>query len=603
MVVVDEAALVTVDQVNALIELVADSGAALRLVGDPRQLGAVGRGGVMESAARWAGETVELDEVHRFLRRELNESGLAVVGEDVAYAELSLRLREGAEPDQLIDELVRRGAVVVHHSRTEAIAAMATEVASRAASPDALAVTVAKNEDAADLNEAVRRRRLEAGAVEDTVTAAGMDGVAIGAGEIIVTRRNDTARGVTNRERFVVQAITDDGTVLARSIGKGDARHVSLDGSYLAEAVQLGYVATDYGNQGVTSDASLTFVGEVTSTGGLYVGATRGCFENLVHIVAEDEEYARAKLVAALERDRADRGLDVARARAEADSVAVSSPPVGPSAAEGRGLRMDLASWRSAAELDRAERAIEVALARGLGFLRDLPHVSDEDRERENDVDRQAAAPARRQAAWHRGEVERLEASRGEVVEEATADYFAARKDARIIAAGPGRFHRRAARLEAAVAHRGDVARHWVEPSPPGAQWSDDAVRHQALQGVGRILGPVVREHLAEAEKGRDECRRLRRQDRAARALPRAAVRLNDHNTERRQELIAKAECERAAIAGARAALDELAADLTPEDVVAADAAHDSRTPRTGAEILRGFPLRRPTPAAALRSP
>ena len=30
--------------------------------------------------------------------------------------------------------------------------------------------------------------------------------------------------------------------------------HVRLDAGYLADAVQLGYVSTDYGNQGVTSE-------------------------------------------------------------------------------------------------------------------------------------------------------------------------------------------------------------------------------------------------------------------------------------------------------------------------------------------------------------
>ena len=68
VVVVDEAGLLSVDQAVALIDVVRGSGASLRLVGDPRQLGAVGRGGVMETAARWApGGEVTLGQVHRFL--------------------------------------------------------------------------------------------------------------------------------------------------------------------------------------------------------------------------------------------------------------------------------------------------------------------------------------------------------------------------------------------------------------------------------------------------------------------------------------------------------------------------------------------------------
>jgi ATP-dependent exoDNAse (exonuclease V) alpha subunit len=270
--VVDEAGLVTVDQANALIELVSSSGAALRVVGDPRQLGAVGRGGVMETAARWSAAPVVLDKVHRFLCKDLDDAGSPVVIEDVAYAELSLRLREGSEPGRVVDELVGRGAVVVHHMQSEAIEVIAERVAAEVASPGALCVTVATNDEAAILNEAVRRRRVETGAVDDAQTVLGMDGVAVGAGDVIVTRRNDASRGVANRERWIVQTITEDGALLSRSIGTGVAQQVRLDAGYLVEAVQLGYVSTDYGNQGVTSERSITLVSDATSAGGLYVG-------------------------------------------------------------------------------------------------------------------------------------------------------------------------------------------------------------------------------------------------------------------------------------------------------------------------------------------
>ena len=79
MVVVDEAGLMSVDQAVALIDVVRGSGASLRLVGDPRQLGAVGRGGVMETAARWTAEgEVTLGQVHRFLRLDAGPDGLPV---------------------------------------------------------------------------------------------------------------------------------------------------------------------------------------------------------------------------------------------------------------------------------------------------------------------------------------------------------------------------------------------------------------------------------------------------------------------------------------------------------------------------------------------
>ena len=177
VVVVDEAGLLSVDQAVALVDVVRQAGASLRLVGDPRQLGAVGRGGVMGTAARWAaGGEVTLDEVHRFLALEAGADGLPVTVPDTGWAEVCEALREGADPAGAAEALMDRGAVFVHHSREEAVAAMAAEAAREAGREGALAVTVATNADAAELNQAVRAARVAAGQVGDTVVATGMDG-------------------------------------------------------------------------------------------------------------------------------------------------------------------------------------------------------------------------------------------------------------------------------------------------------------------------------------------------------------------------------------------------------------------------------------------
>ena len=122
---------------------------------------------------------------------------------------------------------------------------------------------------------------------------------------------------MANRQSWTVTAVNDDGSLMLR----GKDRHVQLPAEYVASAVQLGYAATDYGNQGVTAARSATWVAAATSAGGLYVGASRGRWENRLHVVAEGPEEARDVLAAALRRDRADRGLDAARARAEAEAL------------------------------------------------------------------------------------------------------------------------------------------------------------------------------------------------------------------------------------------------------------------------------------------
>ena len=477
VIVVDEAALMTVDQANALIDLAAESGAALRLVGDPRQLGAVGRGGVMETASRWAESTVTLDEVHRFVRSGIDEAGMPVTETDRDYAALSLALREGTEPEVVVERLFERNMVVVHASEAEAVAAIAADVAPDLERPGAVAVTVATNAEAELVNQAVRELRVVAGTVNDAVVAFGMDGVRIGVGDHVVTRRNDTDLDVSNRQSWVVKEVLSDGGMEARD----GARRVYLDPSYVSEAVQLGYACTDYGNEGVTTARSVTSVGSATSAGGLYVGATRGRFDNTLHLVAEDREDARMQLVAALGRDRADRGLDVARARAEAEAEQAPSEPRPP---ERRllepdppaALVIDPAHWRTEAELDRMERQAELRFTLGMRTMHPVAVMPDDERQRANEADQTAAAVARRQAATQRAEADRIVATKDELVARATADYMAAREDDRIIEAGPGRFGRKAARVEQARDHWNEVARRWPDADLPGARWGDDAV-------------------------------------------------------------------------------------------------------------------------------
>src|SRR5690606_7823194 len=76
-----------------------------------------------------------------------------------------------------------------------------------------------------------------------------------------------------------------------------------------------------YGVQGATVPASHTILTGSTSAASVYVGMTRGRESNLLHVVAEDLDQARVQFVAAMERDRADRGLADATRRA-AEEVA-----------------------------------------------------------------------------------------------------------------------------------------------------------------------------------------------------------------------------------------------------------------------------------------
>ena len=140
------------------------------------------------------------------------------------------------------------------------------------------AITVASNDEATALNERIRTGRVESGEVDDTMTATGSDDLPIGAGDLIQTRKNDTALGVANRQQWIVRHVAEDGTVYAREAASGrrNPRTVALPAEYVSEHVHLSYAATAYGVQGATVNTSHTMLTEATSAAGVYVGMTRG---------------------------------------------------------------------------------------------------------------------------------------------------------------------------------------------------------------------------------------------------------------------------------------------------------------------------------------
>src|SRR5690606_16881527 len=122
-----------------------------------------------------------------------------------------------------------------------------------------------------------------------------------------------------------------DGAVRVCETGSGRKRQrsVRLPAEYVAEHAHLSYAATAYGVQGATVTGSHTILTDATSAAGVYVGMTRGREQNLLHLVAESQRQAREQFVAAMERDRADRGLTDATERAtEAVRGLVEDGPV-----------------------------------------------------------------------------------------------------------------------------------------------------------------------------------------------------------------------------------------------------------------------------------
>ncbi|HZL03630.1 MAG TPA: AAA family ATPase, partial [Cellulomonas sp.] len=310
-VVVDEAGMLDQDTAVALLQIADEAGAGLALVGDRAQLPAVGRGGVLDIAAQVSRHTVDMATVHRFT--------------DPEYADLTVQMRRGQNPAAVFDRLHALGLVVLHPSAEDAHAAIARSAR------DGDAVTTATNDEARVLNASIREVRVRRGEVDDARTAFGNDGLPIGAGDVIQTRTNASRLGVANRQVWTVQQVTEDGGVWAREAAAGRAlpRNVRLPADYVTAHTHLAYAATTYGVQSATTPASHTVLSEALDGAGMYVGMTRGRQQNTVHVVAADLDDAREQFAAALQRDRADRGLATAtRAAREAVSGLVPDGPV-----------------------------------------------------------------------------------------------------------------------------------------------------------------------------------------------------------------------------------------------------------------------------------
>jgi hypothetical protein len=173
-----------------------------------------------------------------------------------------------------------------------------------------VAITTTTNEHVDAINHAVQTHRRVAGQL-------GADRLEIGdtslhVGDVVTTRRNQrllrTTAGdsVRNRDYWTINTITPDGGLAVTRIdGHGT---VTLPPAYVAEHVQLGYAATEPGNQSDTASTSITLATPATTCRGLYVAVTRGRGENLICVVTDTHDITDAidVLERVLATDRAD---------------------------------------------------------------------------------------------------------------------------------------------------------------------------------------------------------------------------------------------------------------------------------------------------------
>ena len=289
-VIVDEAGMVGTASLATLTRLATEHDWRLALVGDPRQLQAVGRGGMFQELCA-TGRAHELARVHRF--REDWE------------AAASLQLRRG-DP-RALDAYFAHDRVLAEHT-----AFLAAHWRSLRADGQTCAINMSSNDHVDAVNATIQAARVAAGDLDTTRAVRIGGGERAHVGDLLVTRRNErrltTTAGepVRNRETWTVVGVGEDGWItMSSNLGAGS---VTLPAEYARHHVRLGYAATEHGIQGDTTTAGAELVSEATSRRGLYVGVTRGREENLILVITEtyDLDQARDVLERVLANDRAD---------------------------------------------------------------------------------------------------------------------------------------------------------------------------------------------------------------------------------------------------------------------------------------------------------
>jgi conjugative relaxase-like TrwC/TraI family protein len=291
-VIVDEASLLHTGDTERLLRIARKRGYRLALVGDSRQLAAVGRSGMFDHASQIA-PTVTLREVRRFQQEW--------------EAQASLRLREC--DDTVLTTYQQRGRIK-SGSASEVEQAILGDWWTARTAGHSTAFTAPTNEQVRRLNQRARRRLIKDGLVADDDVLITDQGERLGAGDEIQTRQNDrshaTALGhwVRNRQRWQIEEVLQDGALRVR--GRGG--QLTLDPDYCHEHVELAYFTTVHSSQGLTRDIAGTIVDELSGWRSLYVGMTRGSARNTAYVVTNPDENATSVLERALRRDRADLG-------------------------------------------------------------------------------------------------------------------------------------------------------------------------------------------------------------------------------------------------------------------------------------------------------
>lgn len=280
LIVIDEASMMSMSHLAAIVQLAERDNAKVLITGDHHQLTAVESGGGMDLLAGHLGHT-QLAVPVRFTAAWEQQA--------------SLRLREG---DKGALEAYDEHGRITGGDRAEVFeAARRAYVAGRLAGEDVLLMAYTR-EDCRTLSRIIRDDLIHLGLVDSGHAVQLAEGVRASAGDVIVARKNDhkmetdSGHVLANGDIFKVEAVTDAGLMVRRVLeadqDTGKMRLASQPILYPTakfETTDLGYAVTGHNGQGGTvTRGEAVFTGR-ESREWTYVALTRGRERNTARVV------------------------------------------------------------------------------------------------------------------------------------------------------------------------------------------------------------------------------------------------------------------------------------------------------------------------------
>ena len=357
VIVVDEASAMATPPAAALLQLVEGCGGKLVLIGDARQIGAVGPGGIYGNLTARA-EPIVLGEI----RRQRDPRDREIV-----------RLAHQGRGSDALDLLDASERLRIADTHAEALGALALDWHHSFAERTDAVMIARRNDDVGALNERARELRRERGELGEGIRAAGAE---YNIGDRVLTRVNTPE--VSNRERWEVVGVDRaEGSLTVRRLGR-EGPGALLGRRYLERttpeggpAIEHAYAITTYAAQSKTFEASFVMLDPGISREDFIVAVSRSRGQTLAYGVAASEltdadlgpgvrEIAdplhelRLGAEAGGERVRRHRGRRPQAGRGAGDGGA-GPPPRRAGGAAGRGRRC-LAGGRAAGGTGEAHR-------------------------------------------------------------------------------------------------------------------------------------------------------------------------------------------------------------------------------------------------------